>query len=206
MDKKQFTDAIEQLKKHPTRKFKQSYELIINLRDLNLKKPEEQVEFWLQLPHDRGKQTKIAAIVGPELTTTAKNSCDLTITHEEFPKYAANKKTIKKLARTYDYFIAQANIMPDVAKTFGRVLGPLGKMPNPKAGCVVPPTANLKQLVDKLRKTIKITAKTQPSIKILIGKELTGGLGAGADPKIGEESAKESKEEIKKLLEEEGAQ
>ena len=37
--------------------------------------------------------------------------------------------------------------------------------------------------------------------KILIGKELTGGLGAGADPRIGEEAAKESKNEIKKALE-----
>ncbi len=36
---------------------------------------------------------------------------------------------------------------------------------------------------------------------ILIGKELTGGLGAGADPKIGSEAAKESKDDIKKALE-----
>ncbi len=41
---------------------------------------------------------------------------------------------------------------------------------------------------------------TDADIKILIGKELTGGLGAGADPKIGMEAAKESKEEIKKVL------
>ncbi len=37
--------------------------------------------------------------------------------------------------------------------------------------------------------------------KVLIGKELTGGLGAGGDPKIGMEAAKESKEEIRKMLE-----
>ncbi|MEM0242956.1 MAG: cell division protein FtsZ [Candidatus Aenigmatarchaeota archaeon] len=41
---------------------------------------------------------------------------------------------------------------------------------------------------------------TDADIKILIGKELTGGLGAGADPKIGMEAAKESKEEIKAAL------
>lgn len=41
---------------------------------------------------------------------------------------------------------------------------------------------------------------TDADTKILIGKEITGGLGAGADPKIGEESAKESKEEIKKAF------
>lgn len=41
---------------------------------------------------------------------------------------------------------------------------------------------------------------TDADIKILIGKEITGGLGAGADPKIGEESAKESKNELKKIV------
>jgi len=41
---------------------------------------------------------------------------------------------------------------------------------------------------------------TDADVKVLIGKELTGGLGAGADPKIGMEAAKESKEDIKKAL------
>ena len=41
---------------------------------------------------------------------------------------------------------------------------------------------------------------TDADIKVLIGKELTGGLGAGADPRIGEDSAKESKPDIKKIL------
>src|SRR3989344_7399797 len=41
---------------------------------------------------------------------------------------------------------------------------------------------------------------TDADIKILIGKDLTGGLGAGSDPRIGEESAKESKNDIKKIL------
>src|SRR3989339_1485390 len=42
---------------------------------------------------------------------------------------------------------------------------------------------------------------TNADVKILIGKEVTGGLGAGSDPKVGEESAKESRNEIKKVIE-----
>ncbi len=42
---------------------------------------------------------------------------------------------------------------------------------------------------------------TDADVKILIGKEITGGLGAGADPKVGEEAAKESRNEIKKVVE-----
>lgn len=41
---------------------------------------------------------------------------------------------------------------------------------------------------------------TNADVKILIGRELTGGLGAGSNPKIGEEAARESESEIKKRL------
>ena len=171
MDKKHFIEAIQALKTLPKRKFKQTYDFIINLRQLDLKKPEEQVELWVKLPFDKGKPTKVGALVGPELADQAKANCDVVILHDNFSKYAANKKEIKKLARQYDYFIAQIDIMPDVAKTFGRVFGPRGKMPNPKAGCVVPPNANLKALMETLRKTTKVSAKLQPSVKVMVGKE-----------------------------------
>ncbi len=42
---------------------------------------------------------------------------------------------------------------------------------------------------------------TDADHKVLVGKDLTGGLGAGADPKVGCEAAKESKEDVKKALE-----
>ncbi len=42
---------------------------------------------------------------------------------------------------------------------------------------------------------------TDADRKVLIGKDITGGLGAGADPKIGMEAAKESKEDIKQSIE-----
>jgi len=41
---------------------------------------------------------------------------------------------------------------------------------------------------------------TDADVKVLIGREITGGLGAGADPKVGEEAAKESKNDLKKVL------
>jgi len=78
---------------------------------------------------------------------------------------------MRKLAKGYDFFIAQANLMAKVATTFGRVLGPKGKMPNPKAGCVVPPNANLKPLVAKLQKTVRIAAKTTPMVQMAAGLE-----------------------------------
>lgn len=169
MDKKHFAEAAKELKALQERKFKQTYELIINLKNLNLKKPEEQVELWVKLPHSKGKPVKVGCFVGPELAEQAK-ACDAVVMQDDFAKYK-DKKAIKKLADSCDYFIAQANIMADVAKAFGRVLGPKGKMPNPKAGCVVPPNANLAPVVESLKNTIKVEAKQQPSIKIPIGTE-----------------------------------
>ncbi|MEM4246882.1 MAG: 50S ribosomal protein L1 [Candidatus Woesearchaeota archaeon] len=171
-NKEEFIKTLQLVRANsPKRKFAQSIDLIFNLKDLDLKKPEEQLDVWVPLVHARGKPVRIAALVGPEMQEQAKANCDTVILHDDFKKYEGKKKEIKKLAKTNDFFIAQANIMPDVAKFFGRVLGPRGKMPNPKAGCVVPPNANLKALTEKLRKMLHIVAKTQLSAKCSIGKE-----------------------------------
>jgi large subunit ribosomal protein L1 len=172
MKKEDISKAIKELKeKSKKRNFSQSYDLIVVLKDLNLKKPEEQVEFFQPLKHDVGKKIKICALVGPELAGKAKEACDFVVKDDEFLKYVKDKKATKKLANEYDWFIAQANLMPKVAASFGRVLGPKGKMPNPKAGCIVPPTANLKPLCDRLRKTVKVSAKIVPMIQCIVGKE-----------------------------------
>jgi large subunit ribosomal protein L1 len=153
------------------RKFKQSVDLIVNLKDLDFKKPENQVDFYVTLQHTHGKKIRVCAFTGPELKEEAKLHCDTAITVEDFGEYQKDKKKIKKLASEHEYFIAQANIMAQVATVFGRVLGPRGKMPNPKAGCVVPPKAALKPLVEKLQKTVRIQAKKDPVIHLLVGRE-----------------------------------
>jgi large subunit ribosomal protein L1 len=89
----------------------------------------------------------------------------------QFEDFAKDKKKIKKLAKQNDFFIAQSTIMNKIAATFGRVLGPKNKMPNPKAGCVVLPKTNLKPLYDKLQKTVRVLARAKPIIQISIGKE-----------------------------------
>lgn len=172
MDQKQILQALKYAKELSLkRNFKQTVELIINLKDLDLKKPEHQVDLFVSLHKSAGKEVKLCALIGPELQANAKDVCNKIILLDDFDKYAKDKKATKKLANEYDFFIAQANIMPKVATAFGRVLGPRGKMPNPKAGCVVPPNVNLKQLKEKLQHTLKVTAKTAPIIQCAVGKE-----------------------------------
>jgi len=153
------------------RNFKQSIDVTINLKGLNLKKPEDQTDMFLTLPHFPGKEKKICALVGAELKEQADKFCQRTVLNTEFPKFEGKKKDIKKLAGEFDFFIAQAPFMAGIAKTFGRFFGPKNKMPNPKAGCVVPPNANLEVVTKKLASTVRLFAKTKPLIQLHVGME-----------------------------------
>ena len=171
MEKEEIQSALQKAKDiSGKRNFKRSFDLIINLKGLDPKKPEHQVDAFITLPHSRGKKIKICALVGAELGEQAKEIFDSVIMSDNFNSYK-DKKEIKKIANGFDYFIAQANIMPKVATVFGRVFGPRGKMPNPKSGGVVPPNANLKPLYEKLQKTIRATTKSAPLIQCCIGTE-----------------------------------
>jgi large subunit ribosomal protein L1 len=172
MDKKEVLEVLKKAREaSKKRNFSQSIELIINLKNVDLKKAEQQIDFFVTLHFFRGRKVKVCALVGPEMVADAKNVCDKIITQDEFANYAKNRKLAKKLAKEFDFFIAQANLMARVAGAFGKFLGPKGKMPNPKAGCVVAPKTPLKPLIEKLQKTVKLTAKTIPIVQCLTGNE-----------------------------------
>lgn len=157
--------------KSKKRNFKQGVDFIVSLKGLDLKKPEQQLSFFVDMPNAVGRRRKVCAFVGAEALEDAKKNCDTVVFIDDFPKYGSDKKLAKKLALSHDYFIAQANIMPKVAATFGKVLGTKGKMPNPKAGCVFPPKAALEPLVRKLQAVAAVSAKTQSIVQIKVGEE-----------------------------------
>ncbi len=160
--------ALAQLRtESPERKFKQAVDLVFILKDLDLKKPEEQVDFYFKLPNGTPKSRKICALVGPELIEDARKIFDKAFVQQEFEKLG--KKEIKKMAEEYDYFVAQANVMPKVAAVFGRILGPRGKMPNPKAGCVVAPKSNIQPVFDNLKQTIRVKTRASLALQVVAG-------------------------------------
>ncbi len=172
MDKKQIIKAIEEAKKNsPRRNFNQTVDLIVNLKQIDLKKPEQKVDQFIQLPHGRGKKIQICAFVDNSLIKDAEANCDKVIVNSDFPKFKANLREFKKLVRQYDFFLAQANLMPEIASNFGRFLGTMGKMPNPKAGCIIPPKGQTKPVVERLQNTVRLLTKSDTIVKSAIGTE-----------------------------------
>ncbi|MBW2976483.1 50S ribosomal protein L1 [Candidatus Woesearchaeota archaeon] len=171
MNKESAAATLKKLRElSPKRNFKQSIDLIINLKGIDLKKTEHNVNMFVALPHDTGKKISVCALVDSDMESKAKDVCNEVILQNQFVQFK-NKSEIKALANKHDFFIAQASLMPKVAAVFGRFLGPRGKMPNPKIGSVLPPNANIKALHEKLKKTISVATKNEPTIKCRIGNE-----------------------------------
>jgi len=172
MQKQDVLNTIKLIReKSSKRKFSQTVDLVINLKGINIKKQEEKVELYIQLPHKIEKKSKLGAFVDSSLKEEAKKYFDTVISKEEFDIWKSKIKEQKSLAREHDFFIAQADLMAKMAGVFGKTLGSRGKMPNPKAGCVVPRTANFGELSNKLKNTIRIQTKSDAVIRAGIAKE-----------------------------------
>ena len=156
----EFRKSLEELRKEKERKFDQSLDLIINLQKFDPKR--NSVNLFISVPH-KIKDKKIAAFL------ESVNDNVETVTKEEFRKYS-DKKEMKNLVKNFDFFIAQASLMPSVATTFGRVLGPVGKMPSPQLGIVASVNdREIENLKNRINTSIKIRTK-EPSIKVSVGK------------------------------------
>ncbi len=170
MEKEKFVEALKKAKESAKkRNFTQSFEISIALKDVDLRKPEERISTYVVLPKGRGKDVKVCAFVDKDMLTQAREACDKVIAKEDFPKI--DKKEIRRLCKECDWFIAEATVMMDIAKHFGKFLAQKKKMPDPKAGAVFPPNANLKGIVQRFKNLIKIEAKKQPVINAPIGTE-----------------------------------
>lgn len=164
MNKELLLKALEDLRKEAKkRKFDQTVDLIINLKNIDLRV--NPINLFVEIPN-RFKESKICAFL--EGTSS---DVDRVIGKNEIQSFK-EKKDIKNLAKEYDFFIASMKLMPIVATTFGKVLGPLGKMPNPKTGGVLMAEnqENVKAVAAKLKKMISLKAK-ELSMKIAVGKE-----------------------------------
>jgi len=162
----QLTELIKQVKTATKeRKFKQSIELIINFKDIDVKKGFALNEI-VQLPKTSSPAT-VCVIATGDMSQKAKEAkADSVIGTEELDKFATNKRESRKFINKYDFFLADTKVMPLVGKTLGQLLGPRGKMPTP-----VPFDAPIESFLARFRTSIKVRTRASLSIACKIGDE-----------------------------------
>jgi len=168
LDSKSLLESIKEAKsKSEKRKFTQSVELVINLRDIDMKKPESKIQESVELPYPVAKQSKVCVIASGELALKAKRAgADLVIERADLEALAGDKKKQKNLVNEYEYFISEAPLMPTVGRVLGAVLGPKGRMPTP-----VPPNVDISGAIEKQRKIVQVRLRSQPVLQCRIGTE-----------------------------------
>jgi len=167
-DRQKLVEAVKEAKvRAKPRNFTQTVEIAVNLKDIDLRKPENRFKLEVVLPHGRGKEPKIAVIADGAVAEAAKKLGLDVISGEQLEEIARSPRQARKLAKKYDFFIAAAPQMPKIGKYLGRYLGPRNKMPQ-----VVPPTmTNLEPIISRLKRAVRIQLKNNPVVHARIGTE-----------------------------------
>ena len=166
--KDKFKKALEALQEYKgKKKFKQSVELAVNFRHVNFSKPENRINIKVPLPRGRGSKALKVAVFGDEafIRDAKKAGADLGITKDEIDELSKNPKKLKKLVKEYT-FLAQPQLMTEIAKKLGRILGPRGKMPKPLVG-------KMEGMIEAAKREVSLVTKGKylPVLHALIGTE-----------------------------------
>ena len=168
LDKKTLLEAVKAAKeKSGKKKFNQTVDLILNIKEIDMKAPEGKIQEVVELPRAPAKLNKVCVIASGEFALKAKRAnADNVIERADLDALAGKKKDLRKIASAYDVFVSEVPLMSLVGKILGPVLGPRGKMPIP-----VPPTADIAAIIERNRKTIVVRMRNQPLIQCSIGTE-----------------------------------
>lgn len=149
------------------RKFKQTVDMAINLKDIDLKNPKNRIDEDVLLPKGRGKLVKVGVFGTGDFAMKAKAAADYVFSPEDIDSYATKKKEFKKIAEECKYFIAEAGLMVQIGKKLGPVLAVRGRMPKP-----YPPTVDPVQIINNLKNTVKVKIfKESPVMHVAVGTE-----------------------------------
>src|SRR4051812_29024497 len=154
-------EAIRLLKSFPDKKFDETVEVHFNL-GLNVRHAEQQLRGTLMLPHGTGRESKVAVFAeGGKAREAQEGGADVVGT-------ADLAKQIEEGFDDFDVAIATPDQMGVVGK-LGRILGPRGKMPNPKTGTVTMDVA--KAVSDAKAGKLEYRTDRGANVHVTIGKK-----------------------------------
>jgi len=168
VSKEKIMEAIkEAISKSKKRRFKQSVEIIVVLRGVDPKTPEGRIREVVFLPYKPNKEVRICVVADGDMLLKAKETdAYKVLSREDIQSIMGNKKAAKKIAQECDWVLVRTDLMAIAGRTLGPALGPRGKMPVP-----VPPSADIKAVVERYKRAVIIRTKDQPQVMCRIGTE-----------------------------------
>ncbi|MDE1858079.1 MAG: 50S ribosomal protein L1 [Thaumarchaeota archaeon] len=146
-------------------KFTQSVEVMITLKEVDPKKTDLNINEIVYLPHPTSKQARVAFIGSGDMAVRAKNAkANLVLDQSQLENYGGSKRDAKKLARSYDFFLADTALMPRVGKVLGQALGPKGKIPSP-----VPPNSPIEAMINRMRTAVRVRSRGSLGVMAKVG-------------------------------------
>jgi len=147
------------------RRFKQSVEMIIVLRDIDVKGQAGKIREFITLPKGRGKERNVCVVADGELANKAREAgAKIVLTSQDLQ--GLSKKQAKKIASQCDWVLVRTDLMALTGRVLGPALGPRGKAPVP-----LPASADISALINRYKNTVVARVKDQPQIMVAIGTE-----------------------------------
>lgn len=159
----------EALEGSPKRNFVESVDVAINLKNMDMKNPNNRIKEEIMLPEGLGVDRKIAVFAKGDVADRAKKAGADVFSDEDIDEIGKNKRDAKKMASRYDFFLADPRFMSQIGKRFGPVLGPRGKMPIP----IVNDSA-VEDMILRYKKSIRINTKDNLTFHATLGKTTLG--------------------------------
>jgi large subunit ribosomal protein L1 len=153
-------EALALVKQLAQAKFDESVEIHVRT-GLNVRHADEQLRGTIALPHGLGKNVKVAVFAQGDKAREAEEAGADVVGAEDLAK------RIEEGFDDFDVAIATPDLMPVVGR-LGRILGPSGKMPNPRVGTV---TMDVAKAVEE-SKAGKVEYRTDRTaiVHLVIGK------------------------------------
>jgi large subunit ribosomal protein L1 len=158
------TDAIRILKQMPAPKFDETVELSIRL-GVDPRKADQMVRGTVSLPHGTGRSVRVAAFAAGDKAREATEAGADVVGGEDLVE------EVQKGNIEFDAAVATPDMMPVVGKA-GRILGPRGLMPNPKAGTV---SEDIGKAVSEIKAgKLEYRVDRQANLHLVMGKRSFG--------------------------------
>ncbi len=149
------------------REFKQSVDIIVTFRDVDMKRGDIKLREIVNLPKSPSKEKKVLVIPTFEQTDYAKKAePNLLLPKDELQKLQGNKRAIKKIATQNDWFLIAPDSMALAGRILGPALGPRGKFPTP-----LPAAADITEYINRYKRSTLLKTKDQPHAQAFIGLE-----------------------------------